>query len=74
MLGYLLAGVIIGPSVLGLIGNPQSVSLGTGSGRAQATLVELIGNRLANALFGESGDESWRSVSEHRATGLECQC
>ncbi|APC18929.1 glutathione-regulated potassium-efflux system protein KefB [Pseudomonas frederiksbergensis] len=26
VLGYLLAGVIIGPSVLGLIGNPQSVS------------------------------------------------
>jgi glutathione-regulated potassium-efflux system protein KefB len=26
VLGYLFAGVIIGPSVLGLIGNPQSVS------------------------------------------------
>ncbi|NWD26391.1 cation:proton antiporter [Pseudomonas yamanorum] len=26
VLGYLLAGVIIGPSVLGLVGNPQSVS------------------------------------------------
>ncbi|MBC2657924.1 cation:proton antiporter [Pseudomonas sp. MSSRFD41] len=26
VLGYLLAGVLIGPSVLGLIGNPQSVS------------------------------------------------
>lgn len=26
VLGYLLAGVIIGPSVLGLIGNPQSVA------------------------------------------------
>lgn len=26
VLGYLLAGVIIGPSVLGLIGNPQSVT------------------------------------------------
>jgi glutathione-regulated potassium-efflux system protein KefB len=27
VLGYLFAGVIIGPSVLGLIGNPQSVSI-----------------------------------------------
>lgn len=26
VLGYLFAGVIIGPSVLGLIGNPQSVA------------------------------------------------
>ena len=26
VLGYLLAGVLIGPSVLGLVGNPQSVS------------------------------------------------
>ena len=25
VLGYLFAGVIIGPSVLGLVGNPQSV-------------------------------------------------
>ena len=59
VLGYLFAGVIIGPSVLGLIGNPQSVShiseLGVvlllkpsfQAGQEWAALVGLCGGLLA---------------------------